>query len=481
MSNGEKKEEVLTTLVQGLKLQRHEAEKRAGSAERKLEDSESRLAALESAAKQVSAKQIAAKSPPADVVTGFKEAKQIERQRVLKQRKKDDQHRRQKHHKQRVLQEARTEAQKEYERQMEQAQAEIGQLQSRAKAQAKAQRTAAVRERVQIVQAAQAEAEELVRQQVEVAEELVRQQAEALTRDQDSRVVASSTTSHLLASEENSIAAFKVQETSTMTSATTEEVLQQCQEQINNADCKAPQVRGSDGEKREEVLAALVQGLKLQRHEAEKRAVSAERKLEESESRQAEQHPGKPPAAAKRPAASVLKEAKQIERQRVLKQRKVDDQHRRQAQHKRRVFDEAHTEAQNEYEKQMELARAEIAQMKSQAKVEAKAQVKVQRTAAIRESAQIVQVARVQAEALSRQESDQNSQVVESSLTPPQLLADENSIPTVEVQESPAALTDNSTLVKNDVEVEDHIVDVAQWEILPDLESTVEDSWDIIG
>jgi len=176
----EKRQEVLGSLLQGLKAQRLELEQRAASAECKLE-------------KQLALRSIVPerKSAPVKSVSAIQEAKDVERQRVLKQRKLDDQQRRQLHRKQHMLDEALAEVQKERELQIEAARADVTQMKSKAsaavKAHAKAQRKAAIRQGAQIVESARLQAEAILKKQAEEAAE-----GAAILEEQISAEVAAS-------------------------------------------------------------------------------------------------------------------------------------------------------------------------------------------------------------------------------------------------------------------------------------------------
>lgn len=160
----EKRQEVLVSLLQGLKAQRLEAEQRAASAEGKLE-------------KQLALRSIVPerKSVPVKFVSAIQKAKDIERQRVLRQQKLDDQQRRQLRQKQHMLDEAQAEVQKQTALQIKAAREEIAQMKSKAstaaKAHAKAQRKAAIRQGAQIVESARLQAEAILKKQAEESAE----------------------------------------------------------------------------------------------------------------------------------------------------------------------------------------------------------------------------------------------------------------------------------------------------------------------
>merc|ERR1719469_841206 len=173
------KEEVLAVLVEGLKMQRFDAEQRANGMEKQLEESEGRLKVLECGISKNSSK-VSCKRP-ASALT-MRDARQLESQRVRKQMRKDDQHRRQEHAKQLLLIKMRLEAEHECAQSLDQAKADVAKMRSQAKSHARAHKIAAQRESAKILKDAQVVAREQSQRRIEAATELVRQRLEAAER-----------------------------------------------------------------------------------------------------------------------------------------------------------------------------------------------------------------------------------------------------------------------------------------------------------
>merc|ERR1712238_646166 len=98
-----------------------------------------------------------------------------------------------------------------------------------------------------------------------------------------------------------------------------------------------------------------------------------------------------------------LKSAKQLERQRTSKQNKVDDKLRRHMQTKQRLVDDARSEGSLECEKQMDIARSEIARMKLQAKSDLRKHSRTRQGAIRKERNNMLASAQREAEAIVQQ------------------------------------------------------------------------------
>lgn len=459
------KEEVLAMLVEGLKMQRFDAEQRANGMEKQLEESEGRLKVLECGISTNSSK-VSCKRP-ASALT-LRDARQLESQRVRKQMRKDDQQRRQEHAKQLLVNKMRLEAENECAQSLDQAKADVAKMRSQAKSHARAHKIAAQRESAKILQDAQVIAREQSQRQIEAATEVARQRLEAAEQ---------LAAQQLQAAEEQLMSAERLVAKQDTAETLAAEARESAEKRLVLED------RNAAEEKRGAVQQALIDALKQQRQQAEQRAQLAEEKVQQAaeELRKNEVTCRKQSlnACAKYPLPLIgVKSAKQLERQRTSKQNKVDDKLRRQMQTKQRLVDEARSEASLECEKQMEIARSEIARMKLQAKSDLRKHSRTRQGAIRKERIHMLESAQREAEAIVQQARAEAtvSECPADNFVTHTMIQCELSLELETAVEEAQEIPKDAEQVLEDSETED----AGQWQLLPDVEA-VDDSWDVVG
>jgi len=467
------KEEVLAALVEGLKMQRLDAEQRANGIEKQLEESEGRLKVLEFGISKNVVKSIKLSCKrPASALT-LRDARQLESQRVRKQMRKDDQQRRQEHAKQLVVNKMRLEAENECTQSLDQAKADVAKMRSQAKSHARAHKIAAQRESAKILQDAQVTAEEQSQRRIEAATEVARQRLEAAER---------LAAQQLQAAEEQRMSAERLVAKEQHTAETLA-----AEARVAAEKRLVTEGRNAVEEKRGEVLVALIEALKQQRQHAEQRAQLAEEKVQEAaeELRKNEitcRKQSMKACAKYLPLITGVKAAKQLERQRASRQNKVDDKQRRQTQTKQRLVDEARSEAHLECEKQMDTARSEIARMKLQAKSALRKHSRTRQGAIREERIHMLESAQREAEAIVQQARAEAS----VSECPADNLVAHTLIQCETTSELPLDLetaVEEAKVFPKDAEQvlgDSEMEDAGQWQLLPDVEA-VDDSWDVVG
>jgi len=467
------KEEVLAALVEGLKMQRLDAEQRANGIEKQLEESEGRLKVLEFGISKnvVKSSKLSCKRP-ASALT-LRDARQLESQRVRKQMRKDDQQRRQEHAKQLVVHKMRLEAENECTQSLDQDKADVAKMRSQAKSHARAHKIAAQRESAKILQDAQVTAEEQSQRRIEAATEVARQRLEAVER---------LAAQQLQAAEEQRMSAERLVAKEQHTAETLA-----AEARVAAEKRLVLEGRNAVEEKRGEVLVALIEALKQQRQHAEQRAQLAEEKVQEAaeESRKNEitcRKQSMKACAKYLPPITGVKAAKQLERQRASRQNKVDDKQRRQTQTKQRLVDEARSEAHLECEKQMDTARSEIARMKLQAKSALRKHSRTRQGAIREERIHMLESAQREAEAIvqqARAEASVSECPADNLVAHTLIQCETTSELPLDLEtavEEAKAFPKDAEQVLGDSEMED----AGQWQLLPDVEA-VDDSWDVVG